>query len=173
MYLGLKNDYSLKIYCDETRPLLQGARLTAYELSSAGMDVTLLCDNMAGQLMRSGKINAVFVGCDRVAANGDVANKIGTSMVALCAKHYNVPFYVSAPTSTIDLNTASGNDIKIEERPADEVTTLWYKERMAPENISVFNPAFDITDNSLITAIITEKGIVYPPYDVNLKKTLG
>ncbi|MCR4740650.1 MAG: S-methyl-5-thioribose-1-phosphate isomerase [Lachnospiraceae bacterium] len=170
MYLGHERGYSLKIYCDETRPLLQGARLTSYELSSAGMDVTLLCDNMVSSLMRSGKINAVFVGCDRVAANGDVANKIGTSMVALCAKHYNVPFYVFAPTSTIDMNTAAGDDIKIEQRPADEVTTLWYEKKMAPDDINVYNPAFDITDSSLISAIVTEKGIVYPSYGENLKK---
>lgn len=164
MYLGHERGYDLKIYCDETRPLLQGARLTAYELSAAGLDVTLACDNMVASLMRAGKINAVFVGCDRVAANGDVANKIGTSVVATVAKRYNVPFYVCAPSSTIDSATPTGNDIVVEQRPADEVTTMWYDKRMAPENIKVYNPAFDITDNELITAIITEKEILRAPY---------
>ncbi|MCR5107486.1 MAG: S-methyl-5-thioribose-1-phosphate isomerase [Lachnospiraceae bacterium] len=172
MYLGHEKGYDLRIYCDETRPLLQGARLTSFELSQAGLDVTLLCDNMVSAIMKTGKINAVFVGCDRVAANGDVANKIGTSVVALSAKHYNVPFYVAAPTSTIDLDTLSGDDIVIEERKDSEVTELWYKERMAPENIKVFNPAFDVTDHSMITAIVTEKGIVYPPFSDNLQKIM-
>lgn len=166
MYLGHERGYGFKIYCDETRPLLQGARLTSYELSSAGMDVTLCCDNMVASLMRQGLINAVLVGCDRVAANGDAANKIGTSVVATVAKRYNVPFYVCAPSSTIDLNTATGNDIVIEQRPAEEVTEMWYKRRMAPENIKVYNPAFDVTDHELITAIITERGILRAPYDL-------
>ena len=165
MYLGLERGYDFKIYCDETRPLLQGARLTAYELSSAGLDVTLLCDNMVASLMKQGKINAVLVGCDRVAANGDAANKIGTSVVATVAARYGVPFYVCAPTSTIDLGTARGDDIVIEQRPAEEVTEMWYKRRMAPENIKVYNPAFDVTDNELITAIITEHGIYRAPYE--------
>lgn len=169
MYLGLERGYNFKIFCDETRPLLQGARLTAYELQSAGLDVTLICDNMSGMVMRNGWVNAVFVGCDRVAANGDVANKIGTSVVATVAKRYGVPFYVCAPTSTIDMNTATGNDIKIEERPASEVTEMWYAERMAPEGVKIFNPAFDVTDNELITAIITEKGIARAPYSESLK----
>lgn len=166
MYLGHERGYNFRIYCDETRPLLQGARLTAYELSSAGMDVTLCCDNMVSSLMRQGLINAVLVGCDRVAKNGDVANKIGTSVVAAVAKRYNVPFYVCAPSSTIDTATASGDDILIEQRPAEEVTEMWYKRRMAPDNIKVYNPAFDVTDHELITAIITEKEILYPPYDL-------
>lgn len=165
MYLGFERGYGFRVYCDETRPFLQGARLTAYELASAGLDVTLLCDNMAASLMRQGKINAVLVGCDRVAANGDVANKIGTSMVATVAKRYGVPFYVCAPTSTIDTNTPTGNDIVIEQRPASEVTDMWYKQRMAPENIKVYNPAFDVTDNELITAIITEHEILRAPYN--------
>ncbi|MCR5508284.1 MAG: S-methyl-5-thioribose-1-phosphate isomerase [Lachnospiraceae bacterium] len=166
MYLGHKRGYGFKIYCDETRPLLQGARLTAYELASAGMDVTLCCDNMVSSLMRQGLIDAVFVGCDRVAANGDVANKIGTSVVAAIAARYGVPFYVCAPSSTIDPGTASGDDIVIEQRPGEEVTEMWYAKRMAPEGIKVYNPAFDITDHELITAIITEKGILRPPYDL-------
>ncbi len=165
MYLGYKRGYDFKIYCDETRPLLQGARLTAYELSSAGLDVTLLCDNMVSSIMRQGKINAVLVGCDRVARNGDVANKIGTSVVATVAKRYGVPFYVCAPTSTIDPGTETGNDIVIEQRPAEEVTEMWYEKRMAPNDIAVYNPAFDVTDNELITAIITEHGIYRAPYD--------
>lgn len=167
MYLGHERGYGFKIYCDETRPLLQGARLTAFELSGAGMDVTLCCDNMVSSLMRQGLINAVLVGCDRVASNGDVANKIGTSVVATVAQRYNVPFYVCAPSSTIDTGTATGNDIVIEQRPAEEVTEMWYKRRMAPENIKVYNPAFDITDHELITAIITERGILRAPYDLN------
>ena len=164
MYVGYEKGYRFKIFADETRPLLQGARLTAFELAEAGMDVTLQCDNMSATAMRNGWIQAVFVGCDRVAANGDAANKIGTSMVALAAKRYNVPFYVCAPTSTIDMNTPSGRDIVIEQRKPEEVTEMWYKERMAPENINVFNPAFDVTDNDLITGIITEYGIARAPY---------
>ena len=167
MYLGHERGYDFRIYCDETRPLLQGARLTAYELSSAGMDVTLCCDNMVASLMRQGLINAVLVGCDRVAANGDVANKIGTSVVAAVAKRYGVPFYVCAPSSTIDLSTASGDDIVIEQRPAEEVTEMWYERRMAPDNIKVYNPAFDITDHELITAIITQDQILRAPYDLS------
>jgi methylthioribose-1-phosphate isomerase len=165
MYLGHERGYDFHIYCDETRPLLQGARLTAYELSQAGMDVTLECDNMVGALMASGKIDAVLVGCDRVAANGDTANKIGTSVVAMVAKHYNIPFYVCGPMSTIDPAIKTGADIPIEERPSDEVTTMWYEQPMAPAGIKVFNPAFDVTDHSLITAIITEEGIFYPPFN--------
>ncbi len=172
IYLGHEKGYNFKVFCDETRPLLQGARLTAYELQSAGVDVTLICDNMSAMVMRNGWVNAVFVGCDRVAANGDVANKIGTSVVATVAKRFNVPFYVCAPTSTIDLNTPTGNDIKIEERPQSEVTDMWYKERMAPENVKVFNPAFDVTDNEYVSAIITEYGIARAPYTDSLKEIL-
>ena len=169
MYLGHEQGYDFKIYCDETRPLLQGARLTSFELSSAGMDVTVLCDNMSASLMREGKIQAVFVGCDRVAANGDAANKIGTSMAALAAKRYGIPFYVCAPTSTIDRNTPTGSGIVIEQRKAHEVTDMWYEKPMAPEGVKVYNPAFDVTDADLITAIITEVGIAYPPYEQSLK----
>lgn len=165
IYLAYERGMHLRVYADETRPLLQGARLTATELAAAGVDVTLLCDNMVSYAMKQGLINAVFVGCDRVAANGDTANKIGTSVVACVAKRYGIPFYVCTPTSTIDKNCASGKDIPIENRKAEEVTELWYKERMAPSGISVLNPAFDVTDADLITAIITEKGIVYPPFD--------
>ena len=172
IYLGHEKGYNFKVFADETRPLLQGARLTSYELHSAGVDVTLICDNMACMVMKNGWVNAVFVGCDRVAANGDVANKIGTSGVATIAKRFNVPFYVCAPTSTIDLNTKTGADIKIEQRPDKEVTEMWYKERMAPEGVKVFNPAFDVTDNEYVTAIVTEYGIARAPYDKSLKDIL-
>ncbi|MBQ6409545.1 MAG: S-methyl-5-thioribose-1-phosphate isomerase [Butyrivibrio sp.] len=170
MYLAHEKGYKIKVYCDETRPLLQGARLTAYELHSAGIDTTLLCDNMSASLMKSGAINAIFVGCDRVAANGDAANKIGTSVVATVAKRYNVPFYVCAPTSTIDINTPTGDDIKIEQRKPEEVTEMWYKERMAPEGVKVYNPAFDVTDNELISGIVTEYGVLRAPYDEAIRK---
>lgn len=164
IYLGQERGYGFRVFADETRPLLQGARLTAYELHSAGVDVTLICDNMASMVMKNGWINAVFVGCDRVAANGDAANKIGTSGVAVLAGHYHIPFYVCAPTSTIDLSTPSGADIRIEQRPEEEVTQMWYKERMAPEGIKVYNPAFDVTDHSLISGIVTEYGVARAPY---------
>ena len=170
MYLGHERGYNFRIFADETRPLLQGARLTAFELQSAGMDVTLICDNMSNMVMRNGWVNAIFVGCDRVAANGDVANKIGTSIVATVAKRYNIPFYVCAPTSTIDMNTPTGNEIKIEERKPEEVTEMWYKNRMAPDDVKVFNPAFDVTDNDLVTGIITEYGIAKAPYNESLKE---
>ena len=153
-----------RVYCDETRPLLQGARLSAFELYSAGIDTTLICDNMASIVMKSGKINIVFVGCDRVARNGDAANKIGTSGVAILARHYGIPFYVCAPSSTIDMTLDSGDQIPIEERAAEEVTEMWYRERMAPQGVKVYNPAFDVTDHSLITGIITEKGLCRAPY---------
>ena len=152
---------------------MQGARLTAYELHSAGVDVTLICDNMSAIVMKNGWVNAVFVGCDRVAANGDAANKIGTSVVATVAKRYGVPFYVCAPTSTIDLATPTGAEIKIEQRPSEEVTEMWYKEHMAPEGVKVFNPAFDVTDNELITAIVTENGIARAPFGESLREMCG
>ena len=170
MYLGQERGYNFKIFADETRPLLQGARLTAYELHESGLDVTLICDNMSATVMKNGWVNAVFVGCDRVAANGDTANKIGTSVVATVAKRYNVPVYICAPTSTIDLNTKTGADIHIEQRPAEEVTEMWYKKRMAPEGVKVFNPAFDVTDNDLIAGIVTEYGIARAPYTESLKE---
>ncbi len=170
IYLGQERGYNFHVFADETRPLLQGARLTAYELFSSGVDVTLICDNMSATVMRNGWVNAVFVGCDRVAANGDTANKIGTSVVATVAKRYNIPVYICAPTSTIDMATPSGADIKIEQRPEHEVTEMWYKERMAPEGVKVFNPAFDITDHDLITGIVTEYGIAREPYTESLKE---
>lgn len=170
MYLGQERGYGFHIYADETRPLLQGARLTAFELQAAGMDVTLICDNMSASVMKKGLVNAVFVGCDRVASNGDAANKIGTSVVACVAKQYGVPVYVCAPTSTIDMTLASGNEIPIEERPAEEITEMWYEKRMAPEGVKVYNPCFDVTDHELIAGIVTEYGVVRAPYSENLKK---
>lgn len=170
IYLGQERGYNFHVFADETRPLLQGARLTAYELYSSGVDVTLICDNMSAMVMKNGWVDAVFVGCDRVAANGDAANKIGTSVVATVAKRYGVPFYVCAPTSTIDYDTPTGDEIKIEQRPAEEVTEMWYKERMAPEGIKVFNPAFDVTDHELITAIVTEYGIARAPFKESLEE---
>ncbi len=170
MYLGHEKGYNFKVFCDETRPLLQGARLTAFELMSSGLDTTLICDNMAPSVMKKGWIDAVFTGCDRVAANGDSANKIGTSYVALAAKYYGIPFYICAPTSTIDMNCPTGNDIHIELRPDHEITEMWYKERMAPEGVQVYNPAFDVADADNITAIITEYGIAYPPYKESLQE---
>ena len=167
MYIALENGWKgsdMHVYCDETRPLLQGARLTSFELNSSGITTTVQCDNMASILMKSGKIDIIFVGCDRVAANGDAANKIGTSGLAILAKHYGIPFYVCAPSSTIDLGTPTGAQIPIEMRDPDEVTQMWYKERMAPEGVDVFNPAFDVTDHELITGMITEKGLCTDPY---------
>lgn len=161
-----------KVYADETRPLLQGARLTAWELMRAGVDVTLICDNMAGQVLREGRVRAVFVGCDRAAMNGDCANKIGSASLAVLAYHYNVPFYMFMPLSTVDPNTPTGADIKIEQRAAEEVTELFYKERVAPEGVKVYNPAFDVVDHELIAGIVTEEGVLRPPYTVSLKEAL-
>jgi len=172
MYLGQDRGYGFKVFADETRPLLQGARLTAWELHEAGIDVTLVCDNMVSLIMRNGWIDACLVGCDRVAANGDTANKIGTSTLSIVAKNYGVPVYVLGPTSTIDMNCPTGNDIKIELRPEDEISEKWYEKRMAPKGIKAYNPAFDVTSHEFISAIVTEKGIVYPPYDINLKKMM-
>lgn len=170
IYLGQSKGYDFKVFADETRPLLQGARLTAWELKEAGVDITLICDNMSSIVMKEGKVQAVLVGCDRVAANGDAANKIGTSGVAILAKHYGIPFYVCAPLSTIDMECATGEDIEIEQRPHEEITTKWYEKSMAPAGVKAYNPAFDVTDNDLITAIVTEKGIIYPPYKENLSR---
>ena len=170
MYLGQEKGYHFKIFAAETRPLLQGARLTAYELQAAGLDVTLICDNMSATVMKNGWVNAVFVGCDRVAANGDTANKIGTSVVAAVAKYYGVPVYICAPTSTIDMNLKDGSQIPIEQRPAEEITEMWYEKRMAPNGVKVFNPCFDVTDHELISAIVTEYGIARAPYTESLKE---
>ena len=170
IHLGQERGYNFHVFSDETRPLLQGARLTCWELQKSGVDVTLICDNMAASAMKQGKIDAVVVGCDRMAANGDGANKIGTSGVAVLAKEYGIPFYMYVPTSTIDLSTPTGADIHIEERDGEEIHRLWYAEDMAPARIKTWNPAFDVTDAKYITAVITEKGIVRPPYTENLPK---
>ncbi len=169
VYLAKERGWNIGVYADETRPYLQGARLTTYELARAGIDVTLICDNMSGMVMSQGKIDAVIVGTDRVAANGDIANKIGTMSVAVLAKHFGVPFYIAAPSTTVDMNTLKGEDIPIEERNPDEITN-WYERRIAPDGIKVYNPAFDVTPHDLITAIVTDKGIIYPPFDENIKK---
>ncbi|MBE7444183.1 MAG: S-methyl-5-thioribose-1-phosphate isomerase [Planctomycetia bacterium] len=162
----------ITVYADETRPLLQGARLTAWELLHAGIDVTLICDNMAAHVMKLGKVQYVIVGADRIAANGDTANKIGTFGVSILAKEHGIPFYVAAPVSTFDLTIKSGDEIPIEERSPEEVTNGFGK-RTAPEGIKVFNPAFDITPAKNITAIITEKGVIQKPSVENIRRILG
>ena len=159
VYLAHESGKRVRVYADETRPLLQGARLTAFELAENGIPVTLQCDNMAASLMSKGMIDIIFVGADRVAKNGDVANKIGTLGLAIIAKHYGVPFYVCAPFSTVDLCCESGDDIIIEQRNGTEVSEMHYKKRMTHKNASVYNPAFDVTPAELITGIITERGI--------------
>ena len=163
MYVAHEAGIELKIYADETRPLLQGSRLTAWELNQAGIDVTVICDNMAAQVMKEGKIDLVIVGSDRLSANGDAANKIGTYGVAILAKYHNIPFYVAAPYSTFDLSLDSGDKIPIEQRDPEEIAN-GFGRRTAPEGINFYNPAFDVTPNELITGIITEKGIFHPPY---------
>ncbi|MEW6619050.1 MAG: S-methyl-5-thioribose-1-phosphate isomerase [bacterium] len=169
IYTAQKQGKKIKVFADETRPLLQGARLTTWELMQAGIDVTLICDNMAAMVMKQGKINLVIVGADRIVQNGDTANKIGTYGVAVLAKEHNIPFYVVAPTSTIDLSLEDGSQIPIEEREADEIT-YGFGKRTAPEGINVYSPAFDVTPNKFIKAIITEKGIAYQPFIQTLNK---
>ncbi len=173
LLLAAERGVKLSAYVDETRPLLQGARLTAWELMNAGVDCTLICDNMAALAMGQGRIQAVLAGCDRMAANGDAANKIGTSGAAIIAKHYGVPVYILLPSSTIDLSCPTGADIPIEIRDGEEIRSLWYERPMAPAGVKCWDPAFDVTDHELITAIVTEKGVVRPPYDVNLQKLFG
>ncbi len=168
LLLGRERGMNFHVFADETRPLLQGARLTSYELQRAGVDVTLICDNMASMVMKNGWINACFVGCDRVAANGDAANKIGTSGVAILAKHYGIPFYVLGPTSTIDLNCPTGDNIQIELRDPEEIKSKFYAQSMALPEVKCYNPAFDVTDHALIAGIVTEKGICRPPYTQSL-----
>lgn len=172
LILGKEKGYNFKVFSDETRPLLQGARLTSYELEKAGIDVTLICDNMASLVMKKGLIQAVLVGCDRVAANGDTANKIGTSCVAILAKHYGIPFYVLGPYSTIDFTCKTGDDIEIELRDSEEIKEKFFAKPTALTETKCFNPAFDVTDHSLITAIITDKGIARPPFNKSLKEML-
>ena len=168
--LGTEHGMHFKVFADETRPLLQGARLTAYELDRAGVDVTLICDNMASMVMKNGWVQACFVGCDRIAANGDTANKIGTNALAILAAYYHIPFYVLGPTSTVDFTCQTGADIKIEMRDPEEIRSLYYQKPMAPAGVKCYNPAFDVTDHTLITAIVTQHGICYPPYTESLLK---
>ena len=172
MYMAHQAGVSFRVYADETRPLLQGARLTAWELQQAGLDVTLITDNMAAHLMTEGLIDMVITGTDRVAANGDVANKIGTLGVAILANYFNIPFYVACPSSTIDLDCPTGAEIPIEERDPDEVTSLGGV-RTAPKGVKVRNPAFDVTPNNLLTGLITEKGIITAPYTAELQAAFG
>ncbi len=172
VYKAVEKGKKVKVYADETRPLLQGARLTAWELKSKGIDVTLICDSSAAFLMKKGLIDCIIVGADRIASNGDTANKIGTYNLSVLADKHNIPFYIAAPHSTFDFSIETGDEIPIEERKPEEVS-MGFGKRIAPEDIDIFNPAFDITPNNLITAFITEEGIYYPPYGnwKNLKKS--
>ena len=172
LFLGKERGIDFHVFSDETRPLLQGARLTSYELQKAGIDVTLICDNMASLVMKNGWVQACFVGCDRIAANGDFANKIGTSQVAIMARYYGIPFYTLGPRSTIDMNCPTGADIPIELRNPEEIKNMWYQEPMALPEVKCYNPAFDVTDHTLLTAIVTDQGIVYPPFEENLRKIM-
>lgn len=167
-YMAQEKGMNIKAYADETRPRLQGANLTAFELTEHGVDVTLICDNMAAVVMSQGKINAVIVGCDRVAANGDTANKIGTFSVSVLAKQFGIPVYIAAPTTTIDMECPTGKEIPIEERSREEVLRI-NGEYIAPKEVKTYNLAFDVTPAEYITAIVTEKGIVYPSFCDNLK----
>ena len=173
MLMAQEKGINVKVFADETRPLLQGARLTSYELQKAGVDVTLICDNMASMVMKNGWVQACFVGCDRIAANGDFANKIGTSGVAILAKHYGIPVYTLGPSSTIDLNCPNGDAIEIELRDPSEIRSKFYEKPMALEEVKCFNPAFDVTDHTLLSGIVTEKGVIYPPFSENLAKFFG
>ncbi|MCP4652793.1 MAG: S-methyl-5-thioribose-1-phosphate isomerase [Candidatus Omnitrophica bacterium] len=172
-YRACAQGKKIKVYADETRPLLQGGRLTMWELQKHKVDCTLICDNMAAFMMQKGEIDKVFLGADRIAANGDAANKIGTYSVAISAKYHKIPFYVVAPFSTFDLTLKTGESIPIEERKPLEVQTVLGKMRIAPNNAKVRNPAFDVTPNKLITAIVTDRGVIYPPFAKNIKKILG
>jgi methylthioribose-1-phosphate isomerase len=168
IYVATSQNKKIHVYADETRPLLQGARLTAWELMQAGVDVTLICDNMAAHVMKTKTINAIMVGADRIAANGDTANKIGTYGLAVLAKAHRIPFYVLAPSSTFDLSLNSGEQIPIEERAAEEIT-MGFGRRTAPEGVKTYSPAFDVTPGSLITAIVCEKGVLVPPFQTTLR----
>ncbi len=163
---------TISVYADETRPLLQGSRLTAWELMQDGIDVTIICDSMAAQVMKEGRIDLVVVGADRIAANGDAANKIGTYGLAVLARHHGIPFYVAAPSSTFDLSLADGSAIPIEERPGDEIT-CGFGRRTAPLGVNTYNPAFDVTPAELIAAIITERGIIRPVNAANVAVMMG
>lgn len=173
IYESKKQGKNIRVFACETRPLLQGARLTTWELKKMRVKVTLICDNMAASLMENKKIDKVITGADRVAANGDVANKIGTYNMAVLAKFHNIPFYVAAPLSSFDFKLKTGKDIPIEQRDKKEVLSLFFKQPIAPKNVNVINPAFDITPHNLITAIITEKGIVRPADKANIKRIVN
>jgi methylthioribose-1-phosphate isomerase len=173
IYRAKEEGKKIKVFSCETRPLLQGARLTAWELKQKGIDVTMICDNMAATLMAQGRINKVIAGADRIASNGDAANKIGTYGLAVLARYHKIPFYIAAPKSTFDLTVPSGKNIPIEERNAAELTCLFFNKPIAPKGIKVFNPAFDVTPGDLITAIITDKGIINPPYRSNIRKIVS
>lgn len=166
---AVENGKRIRVLADETRPFLQGARLTAWELWKDEIDVRVISDNMAGSFMRQGMIDAVIVGADRIAANGDVANKIGTYPVAVLAREHDLPFYVAAPISTLDLSIPDGSHIPIEQRTPDEMTHIGGV-RVVPDGVSVFNPAFDVTPNQFVTAIITERGVARPPYEESLRR---
>lgn len=172
IYVAREEGKRIRVFADETRPLLQGARLTAWELQQAGVDVTLICDNTAAQVMREGRIDAVLVGADRIAANGDTANKIGTYSVAVNARHHGIPFYVLAPLTSFDLALAGGADIPIEHRHGDEVTE-GFGRRTAPAGVAVYSPAFDVTPAELITAIVCERGIARPPCAATIRRLAG
>lgn len=168
VYLGMERGMNIKVYSCETRPLFQGARLTSFELNRAGADVTLICDNMAATLMQRGLVDVVITGCDRIAANGDTANKIGTLSLAILARHYSIPFYILGPVSTIDSKTKNGSEIIIEERSGKEITEPVKGIKIAPEGVKTYNPAFDVTPAELITAIVTDRGIFRYPYNFSI-----
>jgi methylthioribose-1-phosphate isomerase len=172
MFEAARQGKQLQVYADETRPLLQGARLTTWELMQRKIPVTLICDSMAGWVMQEGRVQAVITGADRIAANGDSANKIGTYSLALLARAHNIPFYIAAPSSTFDLSISSGKDIPIEERRAEEITQPFGR-RTAPEGVAVYNPAFDVAPATHITAIITERGIIQPVNEANVRAHLA
>jgi methylthioribose-1-phosphate isomerase len=173
IYTACAQGKKLNLYACETRPLLQGARLTTWELAFNNIPVTLICDSIAATLMKQGKITRVIAGADRIVVNGDTANKIGTYNLAVLCKHHGLPFYIAAPVSTFDLALKAGKDIPIEERDPGEVSELFFAQRMAAQGVKVYNPAFDVTPGELITAIICEKGIIYPPYGENIAKVIG
>jgi methylthioribose-1-phosphate isomerase len=173
LYSAREKGRRFTVFACETRPLLQGARLTTWELKKKGIDVTLIGDNMAAALMRQGRVDMVITGADRIAANGDTANKIGTYSLAVLARFHHIPFYVAAPASTFDQRTKSGREIVIEQRPAQELTTLFFKKPIAAAGVAVYNPSFDVTDHTLISAIITDKGIIRQPYRRQIKKALA
>ena len=173
VYMGNERGYMFRVYTTETRPLLQGARLTAWELEKSGADVTLICDNAVSIAMQNGMIDAVLVGSARITANGDCIGKVGTSAIAILAREYGIPLYVFAPTSSVDLKTKTGDDIEIELRSGNEISDMWYEKKMAPENIKYYNPSFDVTKAEYITAIVTERGVVRPPIAESLREIVN